>query len=72
MPMRIYRSTVVACALAWFLVGLHLPALHQMTHHGRPPAWHVVAIVAALALVAVAGLALLLRGPGRAPRADAA
>lgn len=56
-----YRVTVVVCALSWFLVGLHLPALHQITHHGRAPQWSVIAIVALLAAVAVAGLAVLLR-----------
>jgi hypothetical protein len=72
MPIRFYRLTVVTCALAWFLVGLHLPGLHRMTHHGAPPAWHVVAIVAVLAVVAVAGLVWLLRSPGRGSRPDAA
>ena len=64
-----YRLTVIGCALAWFLVGLHLPALHQMTHHGAPPAWPVVAVVAALALGAIVALWTLLRAPaGRVPR----
>ncbi|MFL5575680.1 MAG: hypothetical protein ACJ79S_06930 [Gemmatimonadaceae bacterium] len=71
MPMRYYRLTVVGCALSWFLVGLHMPALHQMTHHGRAPHWPVLAAVSFVALVAVAGLVALLRAPGR-PRAGAA
>ncbi|HEU0079627.1 MAG TPA: hypothetical protein VFQ76_18360 [Longimicrobiaceae bacterium] len=60
-----YRLTVVACALSWFLVGLHLPALHAMTHHGGAPHWPVVAIVTLLAAAAVAGLWILLRAPLR-------
>ena len=60
-----YRLTVVACALSWFLVGLHLPALHEMTHHGSAPRWTVLAIVCFLAAVAVAGLWILLRAPLR-------
>jgi hypothetical protein len=60
-----YRLTVVACALSWFLVGLHLPALHRMTHHGAAPPWSVLSIVSLLAASAVAALWLLLRSPVR-------
>ena len=76
MPTRFYRLTVVGCALSWFLVGLHLPALHAMTHHGHAPRWTVLAVVALLGLVAVAALWRLLRtpvsGPGRAGARPAA
>ena len=71
MPTRYYRLTVVGCALSWFLVGLHVPALHQMTHHGRTPPWTVLAAVSCVALLAVAGLVVLLRAPTR-PRSGAA
>ena len=63
MSTRYYRLTVVGCALAWFLVGLHMPALHDLTAHGRAPHWPVLAMVSFLAVVAVAGLWALLRGP---------
>jgi hypothetical protein len=64
-----YRLTVIGCALAWLLVGLHLPALHAMTHAGHAPRWYVVAIVATLAGAGVAGVWALLRAPvGRAAR----
>ena len=67
MSTRFYRLTVVACAVSWFLVGLHLPGLHEMTHHGGEARWPVLAIVALLAAAAVAGLWVLLRAPlGRA------
>ena len=64
-----HRMTVLACALAWFLIGLHLPALHAMTHHEAPPAWPVIGLVAILALVAVAALWALLRESGSEGRA---
>jgi hypothetical protein len=60
-----YRLTVVACALSWFTVGLHLPALHRMTHHGGTPHWSVLAVVSLLAASAVAALWILLRSPDR-------
>ncbi len=57
MGARAYRLTVVACALAWFLVGMHFPAFHQMTHHGRrlPPT-----VIGAVVLIALAGVVTLL------------
>jgi hypothetical protein len=60
-----YRLTVVACALSWFMVGLHVPALHWMTHHGGTPPWTVLAVMSLLAAAAVAGLWILLRSPAR-------
>ena len=63
MRTRSYRLTVIGCALAWFLVGLHLPALHEMVHHGAPAPWSVVAVVSLVALGAVAALWALLRAP---------
>lgn len=67
-----YRLTVIACVLSWFLVGLHLPALHEMTHPGRSPRWSVVVATAALLAVGLAGLRALLRAPARgAPGASA-
>ena len=63
-PMR-YRLTVIACAVSWLLVGLHLPALHGMTHPGHAPRWSVVAATAALVALGLAGLWTLLRAPAR-------
>ena len=65
MSSRAYRLTVIGCALSWFLVGLHAPALHQITHHGRTPSWSVLTVIALLALAACAGVAVLLREPSR-------
>jgi hypothetical protein len=56
-----YRLTVIGCALAWFLVGAHLPIVHEITHHGRTPSWTVLVAVACLTLAALAGMVLLLR-----------
>lgn len=67
---RSYRLTVVGCALSWFLVGLHLPTLHEMTHEGRAAHWTVLAIVSFLAVVAVAALWALLRVPLRVSKRD--
>ena len=65
MSARYYRPTVIACALSWFLVGLHVPALHALTHPGHAPQWGVVAATLLLAVAAVAGLWALLRAPAR-------
>ena len=66
MSIRNYRLTVIACVLSSFMVGLHLPALHAMTHHGNGPSWSALAITAMLGVVALGGLGLLLL---RAPAA---
>jgi hypothetical protein len=64
MRARFYRLTIIGCVLSSFLVGLHLPALqHELTYHGRTPHWTVLSVVSFLALVTVAGLWSLLRGP---------
>ena len=65
MPTRSYRLTVVGCALAWFLVGLHLPTLHELRHDGFAPHWTVLAMLAFLTVAAVAALRSLLRAPAR-------
>jgi uncharacterized membrane protein YuzA (DUF378 family) len=65
MTSRTYRLTVIVCALAWFLVGLHWPIVHQMTAHGRTPAWTILAIIAGLAGAGVASVWALLRAPGQ-------
>jgi uncharacterized membrane protein (DUF2068 family) len=59
--MRFYRTWVLVSAAAWFLVGLHAPAIHQVTHHGRDLPATVFAAIAVLVLVGSAGLWRLLR-----------
>ena len=63
--MRNYRLTVIGCALAWFLVGLHIPTLHEITEHGAPPRWDMLVITLLLAVAGVATLWALLRSPVR-------
>ena len=63
MSMRSYRLTVVGCALAWLLVGMHLPSAHALLDHGRVPPPTVLAATAVLALVGLAALWALLREP---------
>ncbi len=58
-----FRLTVLLCALSWLLVGLHLPALHQMTSHGHGPSETVLAIVSLLFVVGVGSLWIILRDP---------
>jgi hypothetical protein len=67
-----YRLTVIGCALAWFLLGAHLPILHEITHHGRTPSWTVLVAVAGVALAALLGVVLLLRAPDRPDSSGAA
>jgi hypothetical protein len=58
-----YRLTVIGCALAWFLLGAHLPVLHEITHHGRSPSVSVLVAVMGVTIAAIAGVVLLLRAP---------
>jgi CHASE2 domain-containing sensor protein len=69
MSERSYRSTVLASALVWFLLGLHARLLHQLTHHNRMPDTTALIVVAALAVAGVVSLLALLRGgrSGAAP-----
>lgn len=62
MTVRFYRSILVGSSLAWFLVGLHVPMLHEMAFHGHtPPHWGVAIATAFLVLAGAAGLIALLR-----------
>jgi hypothetical protein len=61
----LYRFVVLGSALAWLLLGLHLPALHQVTHHDATLHWSVMAAIGALAAAGVVGVWVLLRAPRR-------
>jgi len=68
MSERSYRSTVLASALAWFLLGLHAPVVHQVTHHHRMPDTTVLVVIAVLLVGGVVSVLALLRGNrGAAP-----
>ena len=58
MPTRYYKLTVLGCVLSWFLVGLHVPALHHIVDHGAAPS---AGVLGATSLLAVAGIAALWR-----------
>ena len=58
-----YRLAVVACALAWFLVGMHAPVVHQITEHGRIPGAGLLVILVVLVTVASGSVWTLLRSP---------
>lgn len=63
MSTPLYRLTVIACALTWFLVGLHSPVLHQITRHGRVPGVGLLTVLVLLVVMASGSLWMLLRAP---------
>ena len=63
MSTPLYRLTVVSCALAWFLVGLHAPVVHQFTGHGRIPGAGLLAVLVLLVVIAGGSVWTLLRAP---------
>jgi cytochrome bd-type quinol oxidase subunit 2 len=62
MTERAYRSTVLVSALVWFLLGLHAPMVHQITHHHRMPDTTVLVVMAVLIVAGVVSVLALLRG----------
>ena len=58
-----YRVIVIGSILSSFLVGLHLPALHDMIEHGATPRWEVLTATLVLAVATLAGAWMLLRTP---------
>lgn len=69
MSERSYRSTVLASALVWFLLGLHAPMVHQITRHHRMPDTTVLVVMSALAVAGVVSLLALLRSGPTGPAA---
>ncbi|HEY0970306.1 MAG TPA: hypothetical protein VGE02_04950 [Gemmatimonadales bacterium] len=68
MPRRYYTLTVLGSALSWLLVGLHLPVVHEVTHHGARPHWGVLILIAIFSVSAIRGTWILLRA--HTPRSD--
>lgn len=62
MTERAYRSTVLVSALVWFLLGLHAPMVHQITHHHRMPDTTVLVVMTVLIVAGVVSVLALLRG----------
>lgn len=56
-----HRLAVVVCALAWFLVGMHSPVVHEVVDHGMLPGWSVLALFTLFVVAGVASLWALLR-----------
>ena len=71
MTERSFRLTVLASALAWFLLGLHAPMVHQITQHHRMPDATVLIVMVVLTVAGVVSVVALLRGGrgGAAPHA---
>ena len=63
-----YRLMVIGGALAWLLLGLHLPTVHEVADHGWAPPASVLAMIVVLAIAAAAAMWALLR---LAPRGGA-
>ena len=61
MSTRSYRLTLVGCAIAWFMVGLHAPLLHAWTSHGHVPRSSALIGSSLVTIAAVAALVALLR-----------
>jgi len=61
MSVRTYRLVLVGCVLAWFLLGLHVPALAGIGHDGHRVPSLVIAFSSAFAVAGAAGLSILLR-----------
>ena len=56
-----YRFVVVGSLLSSFLVGMHVPALHEMLEHGASMRSSVLIATLALVVMSVAGAWALLR-----------
>jgi uncharacterized membrane protein YqjE len=63
MRIQTYRLTVLGSMLSSFLVGLHVPTLHQMLEHDATPRWEAFAATLLLLIGAVAGTWTLLHTP---------
>jgi hypothetical protein len=61
--MRFYRTTLLVSTISWLMIGMHLPALHQLTHHGGEASVAVVTAMVILATIGIVGLSMLLRVP---------
>ena len=65
MSSHLYRLTVIGAAVSWLLLGMHLPAAHDMTFHalhdGVAPSWLVLALTGLFAVLSGGSLWRLLR-----------
>jgi hypothetical protein len=61
MRARTYRVVVVGSILSSFMLGFHLPAIHNMVEHGNRVRIDVLLVTVLFAIGTVAGLWALLR-----------
>jgi hypothetical protein len=60
-----YRLVVIGSLLSSFMVGLHMPALHEILEHGATARWDVMTATVLLVVLTVAGGVVLLRQAAR-------
>ena len=61
MSLATYRFVVLGSLFSSFMVGLHLPALHDILEHGGETHWGVVTATSVLIALTIAGGWALLR-----------
>lgn len=61
MSLATYRFVVLGSLFSSFMVGLHMPALHEIVEHGADAHWDVLAATSALIVLTIAGAWALLR-----------
>ena len=49
-----YRLLVLCAIVSSFLLGLHMPIIHDIVDHGSHPRWDVLIASGFLALIAIA------------------
>ena len=48
-----YRMLVLGAIASSFMLGMHVPVLHEILDHGSPPRWDVLIASGILALIAI-------------------
>ena len=59
MQQRFYRPMVLLSAISWFMLGMHMPMLHDLSHAKEHPG--ILVAMAALAAGGLYSLYTLLR-----------
>jgi hypothetical protein len=53
MSTGIYRMLVIGAILSSFLLGMHMPVIHDIVDHGARPRWDVLIASGLLGLIAI-------------------
>jgi hypothetical protein len=61
MSLTTYRFVVLGSLFSSFMVGLHMPAMHEIIEHGADTHWGIVAATGTLVAMTIAGGWALLR-----------